>query len=51
MINCMSESEQQVALTGILNVDSRMIMSKRSFTLVAGVSGSGKQIICLTLQK
>ena len=51
MINCMSESEQQVALTGILNVDSRMIMSKRSFTLVAGVSGSGKTDYLLNIAK
>lgn len=40
--NCMVEAEQQVALTGYLNIDSRMIMSRQSFTLIAGVSGSGK---------
>lgn len=40
--NCMVESDQQVALTGYLNIDSRMIMSSQSFTLIAGVSGAGK---------
>lgn len=51
MVNCMSQSEQQIALTGIIDVDSRVIMIKQSLTLIAGVSGSGKTDYLLNIAK
>lgn len=38
-------------LTGFAEVDSRMIFTKQSFTLVAGVSGSGKTDYLLNIAK
>lgn len=51
ILNNMSKKGVQGSLTGIKNLDSRMILSNQSFTLVAGISGTKKTDYLLNIAR
>lgn len=49
MLNCLMNPREHDIRTGIVNVDSSMLIPSQSFTLIAGVSGSGKTAYVLNI--
>lgn len=49
MLNCLMNPREYDIRTGIVNVDSGMLIPHQSFTLIAGVSGSGKTAYVLNI--
>ncbi len=49
MLNCLMNLREYDIRTGIVNVDSGMLIPHQSFTLIAGVSGSGKTAYVLNI--
>lgn len=49
MLNCLMNPREHDIRTGIVNVDSGMLIPSQSFTLIAGVSGSGKTAYVLNI--
>ncbi len=48
-VNYLMQPEVQVIKTGIINIDSGVLISQQSFTLIAGESGSGKTTYALNI--
>lgn len=48
-VNYLMQPEVQGITTGIINLDSRVLISQQSFTLIAGESGSGKTTYALNI--